>query len=83
MKRLNILHLALYTCTCSNKVTILTYCTMCTHLECDGQASFESVGLSKVDGETGMEGGMDVHHLGSHVTQGEVTDHVIRLKRGV
>ncbi len=56
---------------------------MCTHLECDGQASFESVGLSKVDGETGMEGSVDVHHLGSHVTQGEVTDHVIRLKRGV
>jgi hypothetical protein len=38
--------------------------------------------LGKVYGEPSAELGVDVHHLGSNMTQRKVADHVIRLKMG-
>ena len=53
-----------------------------TCLECVFEAPLEGIRLGKVHGESRVELGVDIHHLGRDVTQRKVADQVILLEMG-
>ena len=46
------------------------------------QTPLQSVGLSKPDGDSLLQGGVDVQHLSRHMTEGEVAHLMLFLGAG-